>query len=131
MAMVVVAAAVSLPCALTVNVPTAVAEPYAPAVTAVAGIESLIATWLVTPPCTIGNTSVPARGVVAAGNWVIFLLAIVYSYINVAATVPLITTYSPLEKKIPPSDGIKGYIVAAVGVNTLIIVLVVVAAGES
>jgi hypothetical protein len=92
---------------------------------------SLIATWAVTPPCTNGTTSVPVRGVVAAGNWVIFLLAIVYSYINVAATVPLINTYSPLEKKIPPSDGIKGYIVAAVGVNTLIIVLVVVAAGES
>jgi hypothetical protein len=41
------------------------------------------------------------------------------------------TTYKPLEKKIPPSDGIKGYIVAAAGANTLIIVLVVVAAAES
>jgi hypothetical protein len=131
MAMVVVAAAVNLPCALTVNVPTAVADPYAAAVTAVLGSTLLIATWLVIPPCTNGNTSVPVKGVVAAGNWVIFLLAIVYSYINVAATVPLMTTYKPLEKKIPPSDGIKGYIVAAVGVNTLIIVLVVVAAGES
>jgi hypothetical protein len=85
----------------------------------------------VIPPCTTGIISAPVRGVVAAGNWVIFLLAIFYSYINVAATVPLMTTYKPLEKKIPPSVGINRYEVAATGVNTLIIVLVVVAAGES
>jgi hypothetical protein len=85
----------------------------------------------VIPPCTNGITSVPVKGTVAAGKLDIFILAIFYSYINVADTVPLIDTYRPLEKNIPPSDGIKGYIVAAVGVNTLIMVLVVVVVDES
>jgi hypothetical protein len=50
-------------------------------------------TCLVVVPWTNGISSVPVKGVVAKGSWVIFTLAIVfYSKEMVAATVPLITT---------------------------------------
>jgi hypothetical protein len=50
-------------------------------------------TCLVVVPWTNGISSVPVKGVVAKGSWVILTLAIVfYSKEMVAATVPLITT---------------------------------------
>ena len=49
------------------------------ALTDLPAVKSLTATLTVTPDCTIGNTSVPARGVVAAVSAEIFTSAMIYS----------------------------------------------------
>jgi hypothetical protein len=66
--------------------------------------NALTATFFVTPLWTIGTTSVPASGVVAAGSAVIVVFAMLYSKKTVAVTVPLITTYRPELKYTPPSS---------------------------
>ena len=47
------------------------------ALTDLPAVKLLTATLTVTPDCTIGNTSVPARGVVAAGSADIFMSAMI------------------------------------------------------
>ena len=61
--------------------PSALVKVRSLAVIARPDVKSATDTLAVTPLCTIGNTSVPAKGVVAAGKADIFTFDIVYSNI--------------------------------------------------
>ena len=59
-------------------------------------VKLAIDTLTVAPLWTIGNTSVPATGVVAAVRLEIFTLAIIYSYATVYSMVLAMSMYRPL-----------------------------------